>query len=260
VHPAGAGFLFDILKTAIDDRVEGIDLALDFSVRHAAAASRRSAAPPVARVAPSLAIARAPIALPAIPLIRCPLIPAARAIGALIAIASAGGPLGRCGAAAFDRGRRPGSRGGRASAPAVTGAGRPGSERARGKLARRLPRRRFGGRCFAAFAWRTLRNWVTRTAAPPARPQRPAVAWRSCGGGICYRCSGSVLGLGRAASSLAQARRRPHGAMAAAPIAQSQGMPLRSAFRGCFRLRCAGFGRGALAGIFGGNPGGNFGS
>src|SRR5207248_3079096 len=180
VHSASAGLLFDILKAAIDDRVERIELALDFSVRHPAAASGRSAAPAVAR------------------------------------------------------------------------AGRAGAERARRNLARCLRRARPVARRFAVAAPWTLRNRVTRTPASVSRSRRAAVAGRCCSCRSCYCFSGSVFGIRRVASSLAQARCRAHCAMAAPPIPQPQGAPLRPAFRGRLRLRCTGFGRRALAGSLGG--------
>src|SRR5947207_1898400 len=191
VHSASAGLLFDILKAAIDDRVERIELALDFSVRHPAAASGRSAAPAVARIAAPITIAPAPVALTLFPLtpfpltrfalIGCSLFSAARAIGAPIAVRSASGALGRGCAAAFGGGRRPGSRSRRASTPAVAGAGRAGAERARRNLARCLRRARPVARRFAVAAPWTLRNRVTRT---PAAAPTPAWAWCAvrCGG------------------------------------------------------------------------------
>src|SRR5580704_7106405 len=49
VHPAGAGFLLDVFKPAIDDRVDGVELALDAFRLVAAAATVAPSRPAIAR-------------------------------------------------------------------------------------------------------------------------------------------------------------------------------------------------------------------
>jgi hypothetical protein len=55
VHAARSAFFFDILETAIDDRIEGIELALD----------RSRTAIAIALTAPFASVAAIPIAIPA---------------------------------------------------------------------------------------------------------------------------------------------------------------------------------------------------
>src|SRR5882757_10141134 len=62
VHPPRLGLLLDIVETAIDHRVEGIELALDFSARRATVAPGRSAASSSTLIATPAAVTAVPVA------------------------------------------------------------------------------------------------------------------------------------------------------------------------------------------------------
>src|SRR5439155_8143703 len=219
-------------------------LALDFSAWRATVAPGRSAASPTALIA-ALIAARAAVATVSVARTSAVLVGTGRAIrrssaAALIAVAPAGGTLGRrggsigavaCGGRSRGCDRRP-------STAAIAGAGRASSERSRRYLAGLRSRRRLAGRRLRAIARRGDR----RTSAAPARSQWVAVARRAFHR-VGYWLGGSGLRVRCARFSLAQPRRRPHHPMTTPPVAQPQGVPLRFAFCARLSLGCTSLAR-----------------
>jgi hypothetical protein len=132
MHPSRSGFLLDINEPAVDDRVEGVQLALNLTIRQAAAA--RPAAPSVplisALIGAAITAPRAAMAAPVAPIIIAGVVGAVTAgpVGVFIAGGAAiAVPLVSSVPRRRGRGSAFGCGGGRAPPAAVSRAGRPSS-------------------------------------------------------------------------------------------------------------------------------------